>query len=167
MEILQKGKTISIITRQKLPIKEILFDAGIALILIWGVFIFLVIFSLQPIKEILPYFIAITFLLLVPLVSGILIRRARHNRKILLDGEKGTLLFKGIVRQKRFTFKEIKELKVSKYRFKKGLFLYRFGIVLFSGKVLRLIQDVPDKEALCSLGEKVENLIKKPLSIDS
>ncbi len=163
MEVLQKGKAISINAGQKFPIKEMLGDAGIVLILIWGIFAVLVLFFSQAGGEMFPYFIAITLLLIVPLVSGILIRQSRHHREILFDGEGGVLSIRGIWRWRHVSFAEIREFQVNKY-FKRDLFLYRLDVVLSSGKILQLIQDVPDKRALCSLGEKVRDLVNKPLT---
>lgn len=166
MEVLEKGKTLAIKAGQRFPIKKILVDAGIVLILIWGIFTYLVFFLSQQGREILPYFIAITLLLVVPLVSGILIRQSRHYREILFDGERDLLSVRGVWRRRQFSFDEINELQVNKYRFKKKLFLYRFDVALSSGKMLRLIQDIQDKEALCLLGQKVKRLARKPLNVN-
>ncbi|UCD70911.1 MAG: hypothetical protein JSW70_07880 [Syntrophobacterales bacterium] len=165
MEVLEKGKSISIHAGGKFPIKNILVDAGIVIILIWGVFAILVYFFSQPGGEILPYFIAITLLLVAPLVFYILIRQSRHYRNILFNGERKVLFLRGIWRSWQVPFEEIRGFQVNKYRFKGDLFLYRFDAVLSSGTTLRLIQDVPDKAALCSLGEKVGDLVKKPLHV--
>jgi hypothetical protein len=51
------------------------------------------------------------------------------------------------------------------YHTKRGTPLYRFEVALSSGRILRLIQDVTDKEALSPLGKNVGDLAKKPLSI--
>ena len=166
MEVLEKGKTLSIKAGQRFPIKKTLVDAGIVLILIWGIFTYLVLFLSQQGREILPYFIAITLLLVVPLVSGILIRQSRHYREILFDGERDLLSVRGVWRRRQFSFDEINELQVNKYRFKKKLFLYRFDVALSSGKTLRLIQDIQDKEGLCLLGQKVKRLARKPLNVN-
>lgn len=166
MEVLEKGKTLSIKAGQRFPINKILIDAGIVLILIWGIFAYLVLFLSQKREEILPYFILITLLLLVPLVSGILIRQFRNYREIIFDGEGGVLTFKGLWRRRQVSFKEIKTLQVETYRFKRNLLLYRFDVIFSSGKTIRLIQDVPDKEALYSLAKKAGSLLKKPLKVD-
>jgi len=165
MEVLEKGKTLSIKAGQRFPIKKTLVDAGIVLILIWGIFTYLVLFLSQQDRELFPYFIAITLLLVVPLVSGILIRQSRHYREIVFDGERDMLSLKGVWGWRQVSFHEINELQVNKYRFKKKLFLYRLDVVLSSGKTLRLIQEVPDKEALYSLGKKAGDLIKKPFKV--
>ena len=166
MEVLEKGKTLSIIEVQRFPIKKILVDAGIVLILIWGIFTYLVLFLSQQGSELFPYFIAITLLLVVPLVSGILIRQSRHYREIIFDGERGVVSLKGMWSSRQVSSHEIKALQVEKYRFKRNLLLYRFIVVLSSGKAIRLIQDVPEKEALNSLCKKAGALLKKPLKID-
>ena len=166
MEVLEKGKTVSIKAGQRFTIKKTLVDAGIVLILVWGIFAYLVLFLSQKGAEILPYFIAITLLLVVPLVAGILIRQSRQYREIVFDGESGVLTFKGLWSRRQVSFGEIKELQVEKYRFKRNLLLYRLDVVLSSGKTLRLIQDVQDKEALRSLGKKASTLLKKPISVN-
>ena len=165
MEIIEKGKTISIIAGQQFPFKKILVDAGIVIVFVWGVFCILVIFLSHDVGEILPYFIAITLLLLIPLVAGILIRQFRHYDEILINGEKRFIFAKGLWRKQQTSFDDIKEFQVNKYRFRKGQFLYRLEAVLASGKPLRLIRDVPDKVALCSLGNKAGDLANKPLSV--
>lgn len=165
MEVLEKGKSISIHAGEKFPIKRIIVDAGVILILIWGVFAILVYFFSRAGGEMFPYFIAISLLLVVPLVSGILIRQSRRYREILFDGERKVLSLRGVWRSWQVSFEEIRGFQVNKYRFKKDLFLYRFEVLLSSGKILRLIQDVPDKDPLCSLGEKVGELVKRPLHV--
>lgn len=165
MEVLEKGKSISIDAGKKFPIKDMLGEAGIVLILIWGVFAVLVRFFSHAGGQILPYFIAIALLLVVPLVSVILIRQSRHYGRILFDGERRVLSFRGLWRRQQVSFDEIRGFQVNKYRFKRDLFLYRFDLVLSSGKTLRLIQDVADKGSLYSLGEKVGDLVKRPLNI--
>ena len=165
MEVLEKGKSISIHTGEKSPIKMIIVDAGIILILIWGVFAVLVYFFSQAGGKMLPYFIAISLLLAVPLVSGILIRQSRRYREILFDGERKELSLRGVWRSWQVPFEEIRGFQVNTYRFKRDIFLYRFDVVLSSGKILRLVQDVPDSEPLCSLGERVGELVKRPLKV--
>lgn len=165
MEVLEKGKSISIYTGEKSPIKDILVDAGIVIILIWGVFTVLVYFFSQDAGEMLPYFIAITLLLVVPLISGILIRQSRRYREIHFDGERKVLSLRGVWRSWQVPFEEIRGFQVNKYLFKRDLFLYRFEVLLSSGKTLRLVQDVPDSEPLRSLGEKVRELVKRPLHV--
>ena len=66
----------------------------------------------------------------------------------------------------RVFFKKKKTLQVETYRFKRKLLLYRFDVIFSSGKTIRLIQDVPDKEALYSLAKKAGSLLKKPLKVD-
>jgi len=165
MEVLEKGKTISIHPGQKLPISRMLVDAGGVLALIWGVFAVLVLFFSQAGREILPYFIAITLLLLGPFVGGILIRQSRQYSTILFDGESGMLSVKGFWGSWRVPFDEIREFQVNKYRFKRNILLYRLEVLLSSGKILRLVQDVPDKGSLRSLAEKLADLVKKPLNV--
>ena len=165
MEIIEKGHTISIHTSQPFPYKKILVDAGIVLVLVWGVFSILVIFLSYPVRVILPYFIAITLLLLIPLVSGVLIRQYRHYGEILINGENRLIVAKWLWRKQQISFDDIKEFQVKKYRYRKGLFLYRVEAILVSGKPLRLLQDVPDKQALRSFGRKIEKLVNKPLTI--
>jgi len=165
MEIVEKGKTISIRADQKFHFTKVLADAGIIVILIWVLFAVLVIFFSRTIGELLPYFIAITLLLLVPLVGGILIRQSRQYSTILLEGESKMLSVWGMWRSQEIPFDLIKEFQVSGYRFKRNVFVYRLDVVLSSGKLLRLIQDVPDQEALSILGEKIEDLVKKPVKV--
>ena len=166
MEVLEKGKILSIKAGQRFSIKKILVDAGIVLILIWGIFTYLVLFLSQQGREIFPYFIAITLLLVVPLVSGILIRQSRHYREIICDGERGVLSLKGMWSWRQVSFHEIKALQVEKYPFKRNILLYRLDVVLSSGKTIRLIQDVPKKEALNSLCKKAGALLKKPFKVE-
>ena len=166
MEVLETRKNLTIKAAQRFPIKKIIVDAGIVLILIWGIFTYLVLFLSQQGSELFPYFIAITLLLVVPLVSGILIRQSRHYREIIFDEEKGLLSLKGVWSWRQVSFHEIKALRVEKYRFKRNILLYRLDVVLSSGKTVRLIQDVPEKEALNSLAKKAGALLKKPFNPD-
>jgi hypothetical protein len=166
VEIIEKGKTISINAGHKFPFKKILVDAGIAVILVWGIFSILVIYLSYPVRVILPYFIAITLLLLIPLVSGVLIRHSRHYGELLINGENKLIIAKWLWRKQQISFDDIREFQVKKYRYRKGLFLYRLEAVPFSGKPLRLIQDIPDKQSLRSFGIKIEKLVNKPLSVD-
>lgn len=165
MEVLEKGETISIHPGQKFPITKVMKESGIVLILIWGVFVVLVLFFLRTGREILPYFIAFTLLLVVPLVSAILIRQSRYYRTVVFDGERGVLSLQGIWRRREVPFDKIAGFQVNRYRFKRDVFLYRLEVVLCSEKILRLIQDVPDKGALSSLGEKIRDLVQKPLNV--
>jgi hypothetical protein len=165
MEIFEQGHAISIHAGQPFPYKKILVDAGIVLVLVWGVFSILVIFLSYPVRVILPYFIAITLLLLIPLVSGVLIRQYRHYGEILINAENRLIVAKWLWRKQQISFDDIKEFQVKKYRYRKSLFLYRVEAILVSGKPLRLIQDVPDKQALRSFGRKIEKLVNKPLTI--
>jgi hypothetical protein len=166
MEIIEKGQILSIHASKRFPFKKILVDAGIAVISVWGVFCILVIFLSHDAAELLPYFIGITLLLTIPLVAGVLIRQSRHYGEILIDGEKKHLSLKNIWRKQQVSFDDIKEFQVDKYRIRSGLYLYRLEAALFSGKSLRLIQDVPDKQSLRSFGRKIEKIANKPLSVD-
>lgn len=166
MEIIEKGHTISINAGKRFPFKKLLVDAGAAIFFVWGVFYVLVIFLSSDAGELLPYFIAITLLLIIPLAAGVLIRQSRHYRDILIDSEKRHLSLKSLWREQQVSFDDIKEFQVDKYRIKTGLFLYRLEAVPFSGKPLRLIQDVPDKQSLRSFGKKIEQLVDKPLIVD-
>jgi hypothetical protein len=166
MEIIEKGQTISIHAGKRFPFKKILVDAGIAVFSVWGVFCILVIFLSHDEAELLPYFIAITLLLTIPLVAGVLIRHSRHYGEILIDGEKKHLLLKNIWRKQQVLFDDIKEFQVVKYRIRSAIFLYRLEAVPFSGKPLRLIQDVPDKQSLRSFGKKIERLVGKTVIVD-
>lgn len=166
MEIIEKGPTISINAGKRFPFKKMLVDAAIILILVWGVFSILVIYLSYPARVILPYFIAITLLLLIPFLIGVLIRQYRHYHEILIDGDKRHLSLKSLWRKQQVSFDAIKEFQVDKYRIKTGLFLYRLEAVPFSGKPLRLIQDVPDKQSLRSFGKKIEKLVDKPVIVD-
>ncbi len=165
MEVVETGKTISIHGGEKVPVRRILSDAGIVLVVVWGVFAFLVLFFGRPSRGLLPYFVAISFLLVVPLVSGILIRQSRYHRNILFDGEEKVLTLKGIWRVWQISFDEIREFQVKKNRLKRDVFLYRLDAVLSSGKVFHLVQDVPDREVLSSLGGQVGRLVGRPLNV--
>jgi hypothetical protein len=165
MEIIEKGQIISIHAGKRFPFKKILVDAGIAVVFVWGVFCVLVFFLSHDAGELLSYFIAITLLLIIPLVTGVLIRHSRHYSEILIDGEKRHLYLKSLWRNQHISFDDVKEFQADAYRTKPGLFLYRLKAVPFSGKPLRLIQDVPDKQSLRSLGRKLEKLADKPFAI--
>jgi hypothetical protein len=165
MEVVEKGKTISIKSNRKLPFKDLLIDAGFILVIVWGVFTVLVAFFSQDAKEIVLYFTAISLLLVIPLVVAILIRQLRQFQEILFDGKNSILSLKGLWRQRRIAFKDIKAFQISTYHPKRGTTLYRFEAALLSGSVIRLIQDVPDIGALNPLGKKVGDLTKKPLSL--
>jgi hypothetical protein len=166
MEIIEKGLTISIHAGRRFPLKKLLVDAGIAIFFVWGVYYVLVIFLSHNAAELLPYFIAITLLLIIPLAAGVLIRHSRHYHEIRIDGARRHLAFKSLWRKQQVSFDAIKEFQVDKYRIKAGLFLYRLEAVPFSGKPLRLIQDVPDKQSLRSFGKKIEKLVDKPVIVD-
>ena len=164
-EIVEKGNTISIKSSRKLPFKDLLVDAGFILILVWGVFTVLVVFFSQAAKEIVLYFTAISLLLIIPLVTGILIRESRQFQEILFDGENGMLSLKGLWRRQQISFNNINAFQIHTYHSKRGTTLYRFEAALSSGRILRLIQDVPDKEALSPLSKKVGDLAKKSFHI--
>ena len=166
MEIIEKGQSFLINAGRGFPFKKIFVDAGMAFIFVWGVYCVLVIFLSHDAGELFPYFIAITLLLIIPLAVGVLIRQALHNSEILIDGQKRHLSLKSLWRKRQVSFDDIKEFQVDKYRIKAGLFLYRLEAVPFSGKPLRLIQDVPDKQSLRSFGRKLEKLADKPLIVD-
>ena len=166
MEIIEKGQTISIHAGKRFPFKKILVDAGIAVISVWGVFCVLVIFLSHDAAELFSYFIAITLLLTLPLIAGVLIRQSRHYGEILIDGEKKHLSLKNLWRKQQVSFDDIKEFQVGKYRIRSGIFLYRLEAVPFSGKPFRLIQDVPDKQSLRSFGKKIGQLVDKPVIVD-
>ena len=87
MEIIEKGQSILIKAGQRFPFKKILIDAGIVAVFVWGVFCVLVIFLSHNAGGLLPYFIAITLLLLIPLVAGILIRQSRQYCEIRISVE--------------------------------------------------------------------------------
>ena len=166
MEIFEKGESILIKAGQRFPFKKILIDAGIVVVFVWGVFCVLVIFLSHNAGEMLSYFIAITLLLLIPLAAGILIRQSRHYGEILINVEEKLIFAKGLWRKQQTSFDDIKEFQVNNYRYRKGLVLYRLEAVLASGKLLRMIQDVPDKQALRSFGRKIEKLVDKPLIVN-
>jgi hypothetical protein len=163
MEVVEKEKTISIKSNRKLPFKDLLVDAGFILMLVWGVFTVLVVFFSQNAKEIVLYFTAISLLLVIPLVTGILIRQSQQFQEIFFDGENSILSLKGLWRQRQIAFNNIKAFQINSYRTKQGTTLYRFEVALLSDRILRLIQDVPDKETLNPLGKKVGDLAKKLL----
>jgi len=166
MEVVEKGQSLSINAGQKFPFKKILIDAGIMVFLIWGVFCILVIFLSHEVEALLPYFIAISLLLIIPLVAGILFRQSRHYADILINCEKRQIFAKGLWRNQQTSFGAVREFQVNQYRYRKSLILYRLEAVLDSGKSLKLIRDVPDKQALRSLGRKIEKLVNKPLRVD-
>lgn len=166
MEIIEKGHTISIHAGKRFPFKKILVDAGIAVAFVWGIFYVLVVFLSHDAGELLPYFMALTLLLIIPLISGVFIRHSRYFGEILIDGEKHLISLKSLWREQQVSFDDIKAFQVNKYRMKANLFLYRLEAVPFSGKPLRLIQDIPDKQSVRSFGRKIEKLVNKPLSID-
>lgn len=161
MEIIETDSSIVIRADQKFPFKSILIDAGIVLALVWGIFGVMIIYFAHPSGQILPYFLAITLLLLVPLVAGILFRYSRHYYEIFINGEKRAILVKGYWHKQQASFDDIKEFQVNKYRFRKDRFLYRLDVILTSGNPIRLIQDVPDERSLRSFGRRMQNLIKR------
>ena len=165
MEVIEKEKTILIESNRKLPFKDLLIDAGFILILVWGVFTVLVVFFSQEAEELVLYFTAISLLLVIPLLAGILIRQARQYQQIRFDGNKDILSLTGLWRQRQIAFTDIKAFQISTYKTKRDTKLYRFEAALLSGQFLRLIQDVPDTEALSPLGKKVSDLTGKPLDI--
>jgi hypothetical protein len=167
MEVVERGKIIAIHADQRLPIGKMLVDLGIVVILIWVVFVVLILFFSRTSGEILPYFIAITLLLLLPFVGGILIRKSRQFSTVLFDGDQRVLSVRGIWRSHLIPFDQIQVFQINGYRFRRSEFLYRLEVVLSTGKVLRLIQDVPDQEVLSSLGEKVGRLVQKPFNPSS
>lgn len=65
------------------------------------------------------------------------------------------VLEKDMWRQRQIAFNDIKAFQINTYRTKRGTTLYRSEVALSSGRILRLIQDVPDKEAPSPLGKKV------------
>ncbi|NIQ39922.1 MAG: hypothetical protein GTN81_15235 [Proteobacteria bacterium] len=163
MEVIEKDKTIFIHGGKPFPIRKILIDGCGVLVLVWGVFAFLVFFSGRSGRDIFPYFVAISLLLLVPMLLGILIRQSRYHRRILFDGEKEILFLRGLWRVWQVPFDQVREFQIDKYRLKRDIFLYRLNVVLHSGKTLRLVHDVPDRDVLGSLGNKVGELVRKPL----
>jgi hypothetical protein len=165
MEVISKGRTIRIQSGQGFPFKGLFLDAAVVLILVWGIFLSLVFFFSQPGGVIFPYFIGITLLLLIPLITGILIRHARHYRDVFFDDRKRMLSIKGLWRRHLVSYNDISCFKINTSRYKDGSRIYRLETVLSSGKTLQLIQDVPDKEAICDLGKKVGDLIKKPFNL--
>lgn len=166
MEVVEKGHGLSINADRKFPFKKILMDAGIMIFLVWGVFCILVIFLSHEVEALLPYFIAISLLLIIPLVAGILIRQSRHYVDIQINCEKRQIFAKGLWRNQQTSFGAVSEFQVNQYRYRKRFFLYRLEAVLDSGQSLLLIRDVPDKQALLSLGRKIEKLVNKPLRVD-
>ena len=164
MEVHEKGKTISIAPGQKMPFARLIMNVIGVLALIWGLFAILVLYFARSGHGMLPYFVAISLLLVVPFVAGILIHQSRHHRAVFFDGEKGTLFFRGIWRSWQVPFEQIREFQVHGYRMRKNVLLYRFQVALFSGKTLPLVIDVPDREGLRALGERVSALVKRPLT---
>ena len=158
MEIIEKGDSIRIHAGVKCPFRKIIVDASLVVILVWGVFGVLVAYLSHPAGQILPYFLGITLLLLIPLVAGILMRYARHYDEILIDGAKGVINAEGFGRQRQVSFDEIKEFRVNQYRFRKDQTLFRLEAVIASGKPLRLLQDVPDDRSLSLLAKKLHTL---------
>ena len=165
MEVHEKGRTISIVPGQKMPFARLIMNVIGVLALIWGLFAILVLYFARSGHGMLPYFVAISLLLVVPFVAGIVIRQSRHHRAVFFDGEKGTLFFRGIWRSWQVPFEQIKEFQVHGYRVRRSVPLYRFQVALSSGKILPLIIDVPDREGLQALGERVSTLVKRPLTL--
>lgn len=164
MEVIQKGRTISIRPTDKLPVHATLRDAGIILVLIWAVFVVLVVFFAHDPSRIIPYFGALTLLVVVPLASGLWIKQARHNREVVVDGNRGLLLVKSPGRRQRFALDKIKTLQVKKYRYKTNLLLHRLEVELTSGRTALLIGDVQDEQSLVALGQKIGDVLNKPFA---
>jgi hypothetical protein len=165
MEIHERGDTLSIQPGQKIQLGGTLWPAAGILILIWAVFGVLVSFYSRRTGEILPYFVAVSLLLMVPLVLGLLIRQSRYHKMIRFDGSKGLLCLDGMWGSRRVPFDMIERFEMEQYRLKRDILLYRLIVRLVSGKTLRLVQDVPDRESLCILGERVGRLARKPLKV--
>ncbi len=163
MEVFEKEKTISIQPTKDLSAKKIIAEAGMALLLIWGVFTLLVTFFSQPSQGLLPYFMAISLLLVIPLVVGLMMSQHRRSRTALIDGNSGVLTLKVLWRSDQVAFDEIKEFRIRKYRYKRGLFLYRLEVVILSNKPLILVRDVPNQDALRTLAKKIGQLANKPV----
>jgi len=167
MEVQEKGKTISIHPGHKMPFARLILNVIGVLALIWGLFAILVLFFARSGHGMFPYFVAISLLLVVPFAAGILIRQSRYHRAVFFDGDKGTLFFRGIWRSWHVPFEQIREFQVHGYRVRSSVLLYRFQVALFSGKTLPLVIDVPDREGLRALGERVSTLVKRPLTFSS
>ena len=165
MEVQEKGKIISIHPGHKMPFARLIMSVIGVLTLIWGIFTILVLYFARSGHGMLPYFVAISLLLVVPFAAGILIHQSRYHRAIFFDGEKETLFFKGIWRSWQVPFGQIRGLQVHGYRLRKSVLLYRFQVALSSGKTVPLIIDVPDREGLQALGERVSALVKRPLKL--
>ena len=163
MEILEKEKILSIQPTKDFSAKKILAQAGIALLLIWGIFTLLITFFSQPSQGLLPYFIAISLLLVVPMVFGLLMSQYRRNRTAFIDGNSGLLTLKVLWRSDRIAFDEIKEFRIRKYRYKRGLSLYRLEAVILNSKPLILVRDIPNQDALRTLAKKIGQLADKPV----
>ena len=165
MEVHEKGKNISIHPGHKMPFARLIMSVTGVLALIWGIFVILVLYFARSGHDMLPYFVAITLLLVIPFSAGILIRQTRYHRAIFFDAEKETLFFKGLWRSWQVPFEQIREFQVHEYRLRRSVTLCRFEVALSSGKTLPLIIDVPDREELRTLGERVSALVKRPLKV--
>jgi hypothetical protein len=164
MEVVDRKKTILIHPGQRFPLTKMIADAGVVIILVWGVFAALTVFSGRAVGDLLPYFIVITLFVIIPFTISIVIRLSRYYGTILLDGDRRVLSLQGIWRSMEVPFEEIESFQVSRYRFKRNVFVFRLEALLSTGEVLRLVQDVPDEETLRALGSKIGGLTKRPLA---
>jgi hypothetical protein len=165
MEVHEKGKNISIYPGGKMPLARLIMSVTGVLALIWGIFVILLLYFARSGHDMLPYFVAISLLLVVPFAVGILIRQSRYHRAIFFDGDNGILLFKGIWRSWQVPFEQITAFHVREYHLTRDVPLCRFEVALSSGKTVPLIMDVPKREELRALGERVSGLVKRPLKV--
>ena len=166
MEIIQDGKTILIQAPGKLPTKRILGEAGVVLSLIWGLFAVGFLFFSPKSRGLFPYFVTITLFLIIPLIFGLVLRKARHFSEVLFDANENMLTTKGILRRQEIPFESITEFNIKRCRYRSGSFLFQLNAVLISGKSLPLIRDVPDPRSLHPLGKKLGRLTQKPFQAD-
>lgn len=162
MQVSQKGNIIHIQPTAKLPLKRIGRDLGLLLCLIWGLFAYFTLFQSQPAAGLAPYFIALTFFILISLFVGLFLRHTRHYQHILFDAHQKILSTKGFGRQTVIPFDDITTLRLHKYRYKRGQSLYRLEAVRVSQKTFAIIRDVPHPEPLYSLGKKMGKMSRIP-----
>jgi len=162
MQVSQKGKIVHIQPTAKLPVWRIARDAGLLLVLIWGLFAFFSLFQSQPTAALAPYFIALSAFILIALLFGLLLRHSRHYRPIVFDAHQRSLSAKGLGRQKMIPFDDITALRLHEYRYKRGQSLYRLEAVRVSQKTFAIIRDVPHPEPLYSLGKKMGKMSRIP-----
>lgn len=162
MQVSQRGKIIQIQPSQKLPLKRVGRDVGLLLLLIWGLFAFFTLLQSQPAGPLAPYFIALTAFILIAVFLGLVLRYRRHYLHIVFDAQQKILSTRGIWWYRTISFDDIDCLRLHKYRYKRGQFLFRLEAVLRAGKTIAIIRDVPQSEPLYRLGKKLDRIARIP-----